>query len=78
MQSPIDLPTELPASQYIYESSKDSFNKMYSDLKTNIQVVWNGHTSQIGTQKTDEKLQQYFDSNFISDTFGGNERFEGL
>ena len=57
-QSPIDLESS-GHLKYTYEN--DKFNKIYQDQKTNITIDWNGHTSQVAINKTDQQ-HQYFDS----------------
>ena len=47
-QSPIDLPWK---GLKTVPFSNDNFQKMYTNQKENIEVAWNGHTSQIAVNK---------------------------
>ena len=71
-QSPIDL----PKSGTMYDADDDNFQKIYSDIK-NVQVKWVGDTSKIDTTGGGS-LTQKFESEFVSDVFGGNDRFSGV
>lgn len=46
-QSPIDLKNTWPTKSARY----DNFNKLYTNQVKDIEVVWNGHTSQIAVNK---------------------------
>ena len=41
-QSPIDLKTDW---DHVEEDKFDDFNKVYTNQRSNIDIVWNGHTS---------------------------------
>ena len=51
-QSPINLKNDWT----IKPSSGDNFQKMYTDQTENIEVVWNGHTSQVAIDKADQDI----------------------
>ena len=72
-QSPIDLPTEFEDDQYILPAD-DNFQKMYTNQLTDIEVAWNGHTSQTSVLKD---APQLFSSKWVYDNWGGPLRFEG-
>ena len=47
-QSPIDLRT---SGWPLKHSNFDNFNKMYTDQEVEVEVKWNGHTSQVEISK---------------------------
>jgi len=56
-QSPIDLKT---AGWPMKHSNFDNFNKMYTDQEVEVEVVWNGHTSQVALTKPGQTTQQIY------------------
>jgi len=72
-QSPIDLPKRVAESQMI-SPAEDNFQKMYSDQLVDIEVAWNGHTSQTSVLKDSPQI---FSSRHVFNEWDGPMRFEG-
>jgi len=58
-------------------ADEDNFQKMYTNQVQDIEVAWNGHTSQIAVNKENQDTQ-LFDSSASNNYLGGPNRFKGL
>ena len=53
-QSPIDLKTSGWTQKH---SNFDNFNKIYTDQEVEVEIKWNGHTSQVSLAKEGQSTQ---------------------
>lgn len=72
-QSPIDLKNTWPTKP----ASFDNLTKLYTDQRENVEVVWNGHTSQIAVNKAGQDTQT-FESQHAAKTYGASSTFTGV
>jgi carbonic anhydrase len=73
-QSPIDLKTN---GWPMKDSNFDNFNKIYTDQEVDVEVVWNGHTSQVALTKPGQSTQTIY-SEHSADGHKGGTTYNGV
>ena len=72
-QSPIDLKTSGWTQTH---SNFDNFNKIYTDQEVEVEVKWNGHTSQVSIAKEGQATQTIHSQQ--SAALGGGTTYNGV